>query len=176
MPEDACERDETRADESCDESTASAVVSELTMHEEEVKVRHEAVIRQPSKDSPASNDTSRFEISEVVTESLPVRTAAPLAEGEDITDEPLAEGEDKDEALVEGEVADEVKKAPVRLPLANVTPQSSETRPVSESDAHISIAHKERVKELTSVSESSIVRRDTSVERTRNDICPWEDE
>lgn len=125
--------------ESCDESTASAVVSELTMHEED-KDKEE----RKTKDSPASSRDAR-------SEGVRVReTVAPLAEGEDIAD-------------------DEERVCPVPLPIV------SETRPVSESDAHISVAHRVRG-ELTSVSESSIVRRDRSGERKRNDICPWEDE
>lgn len=133
-------------EESVDESTASAAVSELTLHEEEKKQEE-----SKPRDSPTSSrDTSRIEISEVVTEPLPVRAIAPLAEGEDIADD-------------EGE----------RAPVPFVAPL--ETRPVSESDAHIRIAHKVR-EEHTSSSESSIVRRDRSVEQKRNDICPWEDE
>ncbi|KAL0842235.1 hypothetical protein ABMA28_014393 [Loxostege sticticalis] len=87
--------------------------------------------------------------------TAPPRTpVAPLAVCEDI-------GVDDDNV-------DKVPSAPMQ--------RVSASEAASESDATKKIAHKD---ELSSVSESNIVKRDNKSvigERKRNDICPWEDE
>ncbi|KAI8434794.1 hypothetical protein MSG28_003306 [Choristoneura fumiferana] len=79
---------------------------------------------------------------------------APLAVGEDIVD-------------------DDVDKVP-SAPLQRV---SGDPEAASDTDATNQIAHKD---ELSSVSESNIVKRDNKSDigdhKQRNDICPWEDE
>lgn len=79
---------------------------------------------------------------------------APLAVGEDIVD-------------------DDVDKVP-SAPLQRV---SGGPEAASDTDATNQIAHKD---ELSSVSESNIVKRDNKSDigdrKQRNDICPWEDE
>lgn len=87
---------------------------------------------------------------------LPVPPVAPLAVWEDT-------GVDDDNV-------DKVPSAPVQR-------VSGDSKAASESDATKQIAHKD---ELSSVSESNIVKRDNKSEleesKQRNDICPWEDE
>ncbi|XP_026329336.1 uncharacterized protein LOC113237210 isoform X2 [Hyposmocoma kahamanoa] len=87
---------------------------------------------------------------------LPVPPVAPLAVWEDT-------GVDDDNV-------DKVPSAPVQR-------VSGDSKAASESDAMKQIAHKD---ELSSVSESNIVKRDNKSEleerKKRNDICPWEDE
>ncbi|KAJ8725770.1 hypothetical protein PYW08_003953 [Mythimna loreyi] len=64
-----------------------------------------------------------------------------------------------------------------KVPSAPLQRVSGDSRAASDADATKHIAHKD---ELTSVSETNIVKRDNKsgiVERKqRNDICPWEDE
>ncbi|XP_049867423.1 uncharacterized protein LOC126367750 isoform X2 [Pectinophora gossypiella] len=80
---------------------------------------------------------------------------------------PLAVGED---IGVDDDNVDKVPSAPVQR-------VSGDSRAASESDATKKIAHKD---ELSSVSDSDIVKRDNKSElaehKQRNDICPWEDE
>ncbi|KAL4714550.1 hypothetical protein ACJJTC_006596 [Scirpophaga incertulas] len=108
-----------------------------------------------TKESPASSK----DISRIV--ELPERPAA----GEAVA--PLAVGED------EGVDDDGVDKVPsARLQRVSPAPEASEP------DATKNIAHKD---ELSSVSESNIVKRDNNKagigeRKQRNDICPWEDE
>lgn len=87
---------------------------------------------------------------------LPVPPIAPLAVWEDT-------GVDDDNV-------DKVPSAPVQR-------VSGDSKAASESDVTKQIAHKD---ELSSVSESNIVKRDNKSEleerKKRNDICPWEDE
>lgn len=107
---------------------------------------------------PAPVPSLAMSPSSVASGQLPVATVAPLAVCEDV-------GVDDDHV-------DKVPSAPV--PLWRV---SGESRVVSESDATKTIAHRN---ELTSVSETDIVRRDNKSDireiKQRNDICPWEDE
>lgn len=80
---------------------------------------------------------------------------------------PLADWEDTG---VDDDNVDKVPSAPVQR-------VSGDSKAASESDATKQIAHKD---ELSSVSESNIVKRDNKSEleerKKRNDICPWEDE
>lgn len=91
----------------------------------------------------------------------------PAAPGARVPVAPLAVCED---IGVDDDNVDKVPSAPLQR-------VSEDSRAASDGDATKHIAHKD---ELTSVSETNIVKRDSKsgiVERKqRNDICPWEDE
>ncbi|XP_026724589.1 uncharacterized protein LOC113491686 isoform X2 [Trichoplusia ni] len=64
-----------------------------------------------------------------------------------------------------------------KVPCATLQRLAADCRPAPDTDANKNIAHKD---ELTSVSETNIVKRDNKSgigdRKQRNDICPWEDE
>ncbi|KAJ2952958.1 hypothetical protein O0L34_g7332 [Tuta absoluta] len=53
---------------------------------------------------------------------------------------------------------------------------SKDSKTAPESDATKRIAHKDVKEDVSSVSDTDIVKLDNKGERQRNDICPWEDE
>lgn len=99
--------------------------------------------------------------------SAAVEPAAPASAAGRAPVAPLAVCED---IGVDDDNVDKVPSAPLQR-------VSGDSRAASDADATKHIAHKD---ELTSVSETNIVKRDNKsgiVERKqRNDICPWEDE
>ncbi|KAJ0180645.1 hypothetical protein K1T71_004049 [Dendrolimus kikuchii] len=139
------------SEESCDDSIVSSAASKES---DRTRSSEEDAV---SVKIPLSREQSLTK-ERLSSEPVGRPPVAPLAVCEDIG--------------VDEENVDKVPSAP--LPLQRV---SGEPRVVSESDATKTIAHRD---ELTSVSESDIVRRDSRggvrERKQRNDICPWEDE
>lgn len=196
------------SEESCDDSVASAAVSADSRESDRTRSSEEDVIsvriplsREQSLTKEASmaqwkDDNSksldlprRVSSDECMTESIEVSDRTSASTKCICTKEVLMEAST---AVVSGSRAqepvaplavcedvgvddDNVDKVPSAPPPVQRLP--GESRVVSESDATKTIAHRD---ELTSVSESDIVRRDNRSgvreRKQRNDICPWEDE